>query len=75
MDHGQGKSLSFSDPARPPKHPKISPPLQFFFAFQDPRNILKKKIILVKKTLKFLLNKNFHLKSWSIEFRKINPVL
>ena len=46
-----GRSVSFSDPARPPgggvgrpKHPKI-PPLKFFclHAFQNPRNIFSVK--------------------------------
>ena len=49
-----GKSVSFSDPARPPgggvvrpKHPKIPPPLRKknkkLHAFQNPRNIFEKK--------------------------------
>ena len=49
-----GRSVSFSDPARPPgggvgrpKHPKISPPPRKIknklHAFQNPRNIFEKK--------------------------------
>ena len=44
------RSVSFSDPARPPgggvgrpKHPKIPPPQLFLHAFQNPRNIFEKK--------------------------------
>ena len=57
-----GRSVSFSDPARPPgggvgrpKHPKIPPPPKnkflFVHAFQKPRNIFEKKNL--KKKLKF----------------------
>ena len=53
-----GRSVSFSDPARPPgggvgrpKHPKIPPPNAH--AFQNPRNIFEKKILVGKKTQKF----------------------
>ena len=54
-----GRSVSFSDPARPlgggvgrPKHPKIPPPPKIIFclhAFQSPRNIFEKKILVGKK--------------------------
>ena len=54
-----GRSVSFSDPARPPgggvgrpKHPKI-PPRKINFclhAFQNPRNIFEKKNLVGKKT-------------------------
>ena len=51
-----GRSVSFSDPARPPgggvgrpKHPKIPPPppkkKKFVHAFQNPRNIFEEKKI------------------------------
>ena len=48
-----GRSVSFSDPARP-KHPKIPPPpseifLFFLHAFQNPRNIFDNKILVGKK--------------------------
>ena len=53
-----GRSVSFSDPARPPggdvgrpKHPKIPPPprkiKKFVHAFQNPRNIFENKILVV----------------------------
>ena len=55
-----GRSVLFSDPARPPgggvgrpKHPKIPPPRKINFclyAFQNPRNIFEKKILVGKKT-------------------------
>ena len=58
-----GRSVSFSDPARPPgggvgrpKHPKIPPPRKNFFclhAFQNPRNIFEKKILVGKKNWYF----------------------
>ena len=63
-----GRSVSFSDPARPPgggvgrpKHPKIPPPRNFFFCmrFRTPGTFLKKKISRVKKT--FLSEKNVQL--------------
>ena len=51
--HVMGRSVSFSDPARPPgggvgrpKHPKIPPPPKKnknLHAFQNPRNIFEKK--------------------------------
>ena len=55
-----GRSVSFSDPARPqgggvgrPKHPKIPPPprkINFcLHAFQNPRNIFEKKNLVGKK--------------------------
>ena len=54
-----GRSVSFSDPARPPgggvgrpKHPKIPPPRKINFclhAFQNPRNIFEKKNLVGKK--------------------------
>ena len=50
------RSVSFSDPARPPgggvgrpKHPKIPPPSEKMHAFQNPRNIFE-KINLIGKT-------------------------
>ena len=55
-----GRSVLFSDPARPPgggvgrpKHPKIPPPRKINFclhAFQNPRNIFEKKFSREKKT-------------------------
>ena len=56
-----GRSVSFSDPARPPgggvgrpKHPKIPPPKKIcLHAFQNPRNIFEKKKLVGKKTQKF----------------------
>ena len=63
-----GRSVLFSDPARPPgggvgrpKHPKIPPPRKINFclhAFQNPRNIFEKKI-LVGKTPPPLKKKNY----------------
>ena len=57
-----GRSVSFSDPARPPgggvgrpKHPKIPPPRKINFclhAFQNPRNIFGKKIFSRGKKLR-----------------------
>ena len=52
-----GRSVLFSDPARPPgggvgrpKHPKIPPPRNFcLHAFQNPRNIFEKKNLVGKK--------------------------
>ena len=55
-----GRSVLFSDPARPPgggvgrpKHPKIPPPprkINFcLHAFQNPRNIFEKKNLVGKK--------------------------
>ena len=54
-----GRSVLFSDPARPPgggvgrpKHPKIPPPRKIIFclhAFQNPRNIFEKKNLVGKK--------------------------
>ena len=61
-----GRSVLFSDPARPPgggvgrpKHPKIPPPpprkINFcLHAFQNPRNIFEKKNLVGKKNPKFL---------------------
>ena len=55
-----GRSVSFSDPERPPgggvgrpKHPKIPPPpkKKFVHAFQNPRNIFEKKNFVRKKNL------------------------
>ena len=58
-----GRSVLFSDPARPPgggvgrpKHPKIPPPRKINFclhAFQNPRNIFEKKNFSREKKLKF----------------------
>ena len=59
-----GRSVSFSDPARPlgggvgrPKHPKIRPPppKKIVHAFQNPRNIFEKKNLVGKK--EFFLGK------------------
>ena len=57
-----GRSVSFSDPARPPgggvgrpKHPKIPPPRKINFclhAFQNPRNIFEKKNFSREKKLR-----------------------
>ena len=58
-----GRSVSFSDPARPPgggvgrpKHPKIPPPprkINFcLHAFQNPRNIFEKKNFSREKKLR-----------------------
>ena len=54
-----GRSVSFSDPARPPgggvghpKHPKIRPPPPMH-AFQNPRKIFEKKLV-GKKNLDIL---------------------
>ena len=52
-----GRSVSFSDPARPPgggvgrpKHPKIPPPKKInLHAFQNPMNIFEKKNLVGKK--------------------------
>ena len=51
-----GRSVSFSDPARPPgggvgrpKHPQIPPPKKMH-AFQNPRNIFEKINLVGKKT-------------------------
>ena len=53
-----GRSVSFSDPARPPgggvgrpKHPKIPPPppKNKLHAFQNPRNIFEKKKLVGEK--------------------------
>ena len=59
-----GRSVSFSDPARPPgggvgrpKHPKIPPPRKINFclhAFQNPRNIFEKKNLVGKIFFFFL---------------------
>ena len=58
-----GRSVSFSDPARPPsggvgrpKHPKIHPPPQkkIVHAFQNPRNIFEEKKISREKKLWYL---------------------
>ena len=57
-----GRSVLFSDPARPPgggvgrpKHPKIPPPRKINFclhAFQNPRNIFEKKNFSREKKLR-----------------------
>ena len=57
-----GRSVSFSDPARPPgggvgrpKHPKIPPPPppeKCLHAFQNPRNIFEKKNFSREKKLR-----------------------
>ena len=53
-----GRSVSFSDPARPPgggvgrpKHPKIPPPPPRKINFQNPRNIFEKKKFSREKKL------------------------
>ena len=60
-----GRSVSFSDPARPPgggvgrpKHPKIPPSeKKNLHAFQNPMNIFEKKNLVGKKNLEIQLLK------------------
>ena len=69
-----GRSVLFSDPARPPgggvgrpKHPKIPPPpprkINFcLHAFQNPRNIFEKKYLVLRPQEHFLAKFFFQLK-------------
>ena len=64
-----GRSVSFSDPARPPgggvgrpKHPKIPPPPEkkILHAFQNPRNIFEKQNLVGEKTFFCVLRPQKH---------------